>query len=34
MRIRITAIILGAIVPLLTTGAGMSLAGDGPTECE
>jgi ABC-type phosphate/phosphonate transport system substrate-binding protein len=33
MRIRITAIVLGTIVPLLTTGAGMSPAGDGPTEC-
>src|SRR4051794_2852558 len=32
MRIRITAIVLGAIVPFLTTGAGMSLAGDGPSK--
>jgi phosphonate transport system substrate-binding protein len=33
MRIRIIAVAIGAIIPLLITGAGMSLAGDGLTEC-
>jgi ABC-type phosphate/phosphonate transport system substrate-binding protein len=33
MRIGITAIVLGAIVPLLATGAGTAPAGDCPAEC-
>jgi ABC-type phosphate/phosphonate transport system substrate-binding protein len=33
MRIRITAVVLGAIVPLLATGAATVPAGDCPSEC-
>jgi phosphonate transport system substrate-binding protein len=32
MRTRIIAVVIGAICPLLTTGAGMSPAGDGPVD--